>query len=43
MPTACKEIAEGQSKAGEDVGVVTSNLDHPLRMLKKTFFKNIVL
>ena len=27
MSTACKEIAEGQSKVGGDVTVVTSNLD----------------
>ena len=30
MATACKEIAEGQSKVGEDATVITSNLDHPI-------------
>ena len=41
MATACKEIAEGQAKVGEDVTVVTSNLDYPIGVLKKTFSKTL--
>ena len=41
MATACKEIAEGQSKVGKDVTVITSNLDHPIGMLKKPFSKTL--
>ena len=39
MATACKEITEGQSKVGEDVVVVASNLDHLIGVLKKLFSK----
>jgi len=41
MATACKEIAEGQAKVGLDVTIITSNLDHPIGILKKPFSKTL--